>query len=272
MCKEHAGALYESVMNASDAVGTSQYREGMTVSAPLIQSLAEGIESAVDLACGGAKSVPAAVGWADATKAVGSGSGQWMPDSAELWLAKRVFERGTRLSDRVGRNEKTRISVRLQRPDPPATSKRKKGSAAKKMAEAAQVQPTTTDGVVGLLESKILKGYVARQVGSAPAPKRLRPAPGLDPDDEDDGRLTLKLEHFAAVKDHEKARWYLRDERLQEVIKQIDSHVRCLSTVLAFRVTSYLLILLDSAGGRQRQRNSFAGALGERSALCRGRR
>lgn len=38
-------------------------------------------------------------------------------DSAELWAFNRMFERGTLLQDRIGRNEKTTIKARLQPPN-----------------------------------------------------------------------------------------------------------------------------------------------------------
>jgi hypothetical protein len=37
-------------------------------------------------------------------------------ENTSVWLAQRKFERGTKLSDRIGRNEKTKITVRLTDP------------------------------------------------------------------------------------------------------------------------------------------------------------
>jgi hypothetical protein len=38
------------------------------------------------------------------------------PDTAELWIASRNLERNQVLSDRLGRNEKTKVIAKLQRP------------------------------------------------------------------------------------------------------------------------------------------------------------
>jgi len=38
------------------------------------------------------------------------------PDNAELWVAARVFDRNTKVSDRLGKNEKTKVIGKLQKP------------------------------------------------------------------------------------------------------------------------------------------------------------
>ena len=38
------------------------------------------------------------------------------PDTAELWVASRAFDRSQKVSDRLGKNEKTKVIAKLQRP------------------------------------------------------------------------------------------------------------------------------------------------------------
>ena len=38
------------------------------------------------------------------------------PATAELWVAARVFDRNTKVSDRLGKNEKTKVIGKLQKP------------------------------------------------------------------------------------------------------------------------------------------------------------
>ena len=38
------------------------------------------------------------------------------PDNAELWVASRVFDRAQKVSDRLGKNEKTKVIGKLQKP------------------------------------------------------------------------------------------------------------------------------------------------------------
>eukprot|EP00605_Chrysophyceae_sp_TOSAG23-4_P001017 GSChrysophyteH1.ASY1.ANO1.1118.1 assembled CDS len=38
------------------------------------------------------------------------------PATAELWVASRAFDRGTKVSDRLGKNEKTKVIGKLQKP------------------------------------------------------------------------------------------------------------------------------------------------------------
>ena len=52
----------------------------------------------------------------DAHLAAAMGSDYMPPASAELWWAGKEFSRGQSVADRVGRNEKTKVVARLQRP------------------------------------------------------------------------------------------------------------------------------------------------------------
>ena len=38
------------------------------------------------------------------------------PETAELWVASRAFDRGQKVKDRLGKNEKTKVIAKLQRP------------------------------------------------------------------------------------------------------------------------------------------------------------
>lgn len=38
------------------------------------------------------------------------------PDTAELWAASKIFDRGQTVADRLGRNEKTKTIAKLQKP------------------------------------------------------------------------------------------------------------------------------------------------------------
>ena len=48
----------------------------------------------------------------------GTGAGMEIldPATAELWVASRAFDRGTKVSDRLGKNEKTKVIGKLQKP------------------------------------------------------------------------------------------------------------------------------------------------------------
>jgi hypothetical protein len=48
----------------------------------------------------------------------GTAAGQEImnPDTAELWVAARVFDRGVKVQDRLGKNEKTKVIGKLQKP------------------------------------------------------------------------------------------------------------------------------------------------------------
>ena len=48
----------------------------------------------------------------------GTGAGMEIldPGTAELWVASRAFDRGTKISDRLGNNEKTKVIGKLQKP------------------------------------------------------------------------------------------------------------------------------------------------------------
>jgi hypothetical protein len=103
-------------------------------------------------------------------------------------LATRQFDPGTKLSDRVGRNEKQRITVRLQRPteaNQTAGNKRKKSAAASKKAVAATVEvaQTASAGAEGgpvksaaaaVVDSHMLRHYVHQRFGVAQSAKRPR--------------------------------------------------------------------------------------------------
>ena len=131
-------------------------------------------------------------------------------------MAKRMFERGTRLSDRIGCNEKTRITVRLVRPtETAALSSKRKGSAASKKADATAATAiaattNTTDSDTGagavplevgaaaaVMDSKMLQKYVHEQFGTSQAAKRQRTTTqsGPDPDDE----VHVSVSHDCAV-------------------------------------------------------------------------
>jgi hypothetical protein len=48
----------------------------------------------------------------------GSAAGQAVldPDTAELWVASRIFDRNQTVGERLGRNEKTKVVGKLQKP------------------------------------------------------------------------------------------------------------------------------------------------------------
>lgn len=48
----------------------------------------------------------------------GTAAGQEMleEDTAELWVASKMFDRATKISDRLGRNDKTKVIGKLQKP------------------------------------------------------------------------------------------------------------------------------------------------------------
>ena len=170
-----------------------------------------------------------------------------MSEDAELWMASRPFDTSTKLSERIGRNEKTRITVRLQPPEsaPEPVKKKKKMTkaeqkaaekeAADKAAKAAEaaaaaaadpVPPRPEAMAQAKVQSSMLRAYVeGAGVGVRAARSRKRVKPDSERGDSDDeGGPRLKVAHFRMCENSEKARQLLRDERLQDVIKQIDAH------------------------------------------------
>lgn len=136
--KGNAAAAHVCLADAKDLAASGSNAVATTSSA--LEAAATVLCSAVESAFGGEKKVPSSSGWKDAKAAAGSGSGDWMSDDAELWMASRPFDTGTQLSERIGRNEKTRITVRLQAPassPEPVKKKKKMTKAEQKAAEKA---------------------------------------------------------------------------------------------------------------------------------------
>merc|ERR1719263_397194 len=52
--------------------------------------------------------------WMDATAGTQASAGLMDPETAELWMAGKDFQRGQLVGDRVGRNEKTKVICKLQ--------------------------------------------------------------------------------------------------------------------------------------------------------------
>lgn len=247
---DNAAAAHVCLADAKDLTTSGSNAVATTPGA--LDASATALCTAVESAFGGEKKVPSSSGWKDATAEPGSGSGDWMSDDAELWMASRAFEAGTQLSERIGRNEKTRITVRLQRPasSPEPVKKKKKmtkaeqkaaekaaaeeaGKAAKAAEAAAAaaaavdvVPPRPEEMAQAKVQSSMLRAYVeAAGVGAREARSRKRAVPDSERGDSDDeGGPRLKLAHFRMCENSEKARQLLRDERLQDVIRQIDAH------------------------------------------------
>lgn len=255
-----AAAAHVCLVDSKDLAAAGS--NAVATTARAMEASATALCTAVEAAFGGEKKVPSSSGWKDAKAAPGSGSGEWMGDDAELWMASRAFDAETQLSERIGRNEKTRITVRLQAPSgegspaaaEPVKKKKKMTKAEQKAAEkgaadaaaakaaedaaaasaaaaggaAAAAEPPAPEVMAAArVQSSMLRSYVAETgVGARPgAAKRRRGMPDSERGDSDDeGGPRLKLAHFRMCENSEKARSLLRDERLQDVIKQIDAH------------------------------------------------
>jgi hypothetical protein len=247
--KDSAAAAHVCLVDAKDLATSGSNAVATTSSA--LEASAAALCSAVESAFGGEKKVPSSSGWKDAKVAPGSGSGEWMSEDAELWMASRPFDTSTQLSERIGRNEKTRITVRLQPPEsaPEPVKKKKKMTkaeqkaaekaaeeAADKAAKAAEaaaaaaaadpVPPRPEAMAQAKVQSSMLRAYVeGAGVGVRAARSRKRGKPDSERGDSDDeGGPRLKVAHFRMCENSEKARQLLRDERLQDVIRQIDAH------------------------------------------------
>jgi hypothetical protein len=139
---EAASAAHSCASDATDAISAAHSRDAAPLSSEMMSGLADALCGAMEAAFPGG--VPEKSSWAEAVKEAGGSGSEWMPTAAELcksiddlgWLlvaswwapmlrsrctftnshvaglAKRMFERGTKLSDRIGTNEKTRITVR----------------------------------------------------------------------------------------------------------------------------------------------------------------
>jgi hypothetical protein len=81
-----AVSVHTCVSDATEVIGTAHSRDAAALTAETIHGLASGLQAAVEAAYGGAKSVPSSGGWADAVKAVTTGS-EWMPPGAELCMS-----------------------------------------------------------------------------------------------------------------------------------------------------------------------------------------
>lgn len=87
----------------------------------------------------------------------GTAAGQEIldPDSAELWVASRNFDRNQTVADRLGRNEKTKVVAKLQKPgagapgrEPGVSEEEKKAMMAfyfKKQEEMKQLAENSED-------------------------------------------------------------------------------------------------------------------------------
>ncbi len=248
--KDNAAAAHVCLVDAKDLATSGS--NAVAISSSALEASAAALCSAVESAFGGEKKVPSSSEWEDAKAAAGSGSGEWMSADAELWMASRPFDTGTQLSERIGRNEKTRITVRLRPPEPepsPVKKKKKKMTkaeqkaaekaaeeAADKAAKAAEaaaaaaaadpVPPRPEAMAQAKVQSSMLRAYVEDAgVGVRAARSRKRVKPDSERGDSDDeGGPRLKVAHFRMCENSEKARQLLRDERLQDVIRQIDAH------------------------------------------------
>lgn len=237
-------------MDAKDLAASGSNAVATTPGA--LEASATALCSALESAFGGEPKVPSSSGWKDAKAAAGSGSGDWMSDDAELWMANRPFDTGTELSERIGRNEKTRITVRLQAPaaspEPVKKKKKKMTKAEQKAAEKAAAEAADREAKAAeaaataaaanavpprpevmaqaKVQSRMLRAYVEDAgVGVRESRTRKRGMPDSERGDSDDeGGPRLKVAHFRMCENSEKARQLLRDERLQEVIRQIDAH------------------------------------------------
>lgn len=248
-----AAAAHVCLVDAKDLAAPGSNAVATTATA--LDASATALCSAVEAAFGGEKKVPSSSGWKDAKAAPGSGSGEWMSADAQLWMASRAFDVGTQLGERIGRNEKTRITVRLESPKAggaePVKKKKKMTKAEQKAAEkaaadaaeaAAKAAEEAAAAAAGgaeaapprpevmaqaKVQSSMLRAYVEDGgVGARPpARRKKRGMPDSERGDSDDeGGPRLKLAHFRMCENSEKARQLLRDERLQEVIRQIDAH------------------------------------------------
>jgi cilia- and flagella-associated protein 298 len=59
----------------------------------------------------------------DGMEGTQAGSEVLDPSTSELWVASRVFDRNTKVSDRLGKNEKTKVIGKLQKPGAGAPSR-----------------------------------------------------------------------------------------------------------------------------------------------------